>query len=96
LNRWTDARTSFSALRAADPGSAFDRLARLEVFVDLEEVLYFQPVELRQVPDVTQVFLPHVGDWDAQHLVVRALLVGHLEHAYRPAAHQASGERRLF
>jgi len=73
-----------------------DRFARLQVLVDLKEVLDLQPVELRHVVDVLQVRHPRVACGDAQHLVVGALLVGHLEHADDPGSDQAAGESRLL
>ena len=82
--------------RAAGPLRALDRLAGLQVLVDLKEVLDLQPVKLGHVVDVLQVRLPRVARGDAEDLVVRALLVGHLEHADHPGGHQAAGESRLL
>src|SRR5262245_46431581 len=82
-------------LRAADPVRALDRLPGLDVLVDHEEVLDLEPVELRQVVDVTHVLEPGVGGGHAEHLVVAALLVGHPVHPDRPALDQAPRERRL-
>ena len=79
--------------RAADPGRALDRLPGFEVFVDLEEVLDFQPVELGDVMDVAQVLVPRVLRRDAQQLLVRTRFVGHPEHADRATKDQASGKR---
>jgi hypothetical protein len=81
---------------AAGPVRALDRLAGLQVLVDLKEVLDLQPVKLGHVVDVLQVRLPRVARGDAKDLVVRALLVGHREHADHPGGHQAAGEGRLL
>jgi tetratricopeptide (TPR) repeat protein len=81
---------------AVRPVRALDGLARLQVLVDLEEVLDLQPVEFGDVVDVLQVLLPRVVRGDAEDLVVRALLVGHLEHPDDPGGHQAAGEGRLL
>jgi hypothetical protein len=62
------------------PGGALDRLARLEVLVDLEEVLDLQAVELRHVVDVADVVHAGVAGHDADDLVVAAGLVAHPEH----------------
>src|SRR5579862_8257939 len=51
--------------RAVRPAGALDRLARLQVLVDLEEVLDLQSVELGNVVDVTQVLPPRVLRRDA-------------------------------
>src|SRR4051794_3715763 len=47
-------------LVATDPVGALDRLAGLQVLVDLEEVLDLQAVELGDVVDVTKVLHPRV------------------------------------
>ena len=83
-------------LGPADPGRALDRLAGLEVLVDLEEVLDLQPVVLRHVVDVAQVLPPRVGRGHAEDLVVAAGLVGHPEHPERAGLDQAAGEGRLL
>src|SRR5947199_8509734 len=77
-------------LGPADPARALDALAGLEILVHLEEVLDLQPVELGHVVDVAQVLLAWVVGRYAQDLVVAALLVGHPEHADRPAPDQAA------
>src|ERR1700727_231387 len=77
------------------PGGACDRLAGLEVLVDLEEVLDLQLVELGDVVDVAEVLPARVAGRDAEDLVVAALLVAHAEHADGPAADHAAWERRL-
>jgi len=59
-------------------------------------VLDFQPVELAQMVDIPQVLLPRVLEWDAEDLVVAALLILHPEHADGPAPDEASWERRLL
>jgi tetratricopeptide (TPR) repeat protein len=82
--------------RAAGPVRALNRLAGLQVLVDLKEVLDLQPVKLGHVIDVLQMSLPRVARGDAKDLVVGALLVGHLEHADHPGGHQAAGEGRLL
>src|SRR5580692_2179076 len=82
--------------RPAGPVRALDRLAGLEVLVDLEEVLDLQPVKLGHVVDVLQVGLPRIARGHAQNLVVPALLFGHSEHADHPGGHQAAGETRLL
>jgi hypothetical protein len=83
-------------LGAAHPLGTLDGLARLQVLVDLEEVLDLQPVELRHVAHVAQVLQPRVGRRDAEHLVVSAGLVGHPEHPDRAALDQTARERRLL
>jgi tetratricopeptide (TPR) repeat protein len=82
--------------RPVGPVRALDRLTGLEVLVDLEEVLDLQPVKLGDVVDVLQMRLPRVARGHAKDLVVRALLVGHREHADHPGGHQAAGESRLL
>jgi tetratricopeptide (TPR) repeat protein len=82
--------------RPAGPVRALDRLTGLEVLVDLEEMLDLQPVKLGDVVDVLQMRLPRVARRHAKDLVVRALLVGHREHADHPGGHQAAGESRLL
>src|SRR5690606_26883595 len=57
-------------VRAAHPVGPLDRLARLQVLVDLEEVLDLQAVELRHVVDVAQVLHARVRRRHAQQLVV--------------------------
>jgi tetratricopeptide (TPR) repeat protein len=81
---------------AVGPVRALDRLAGLQVLVDLKEVLDLQPVKLGHVVDVLQVRLPRVTRGDAKDLVVRALLVGHREHPDDPCGHQAAGKGRLL
>ena len=39
-------------LRSANPRGTFDALARLEVLVDLEEVLDLQAIEFRDMVDI--------------------------------------------
>ena len=84
----------FLGVHSTDPGRAFDGLAGLQVLVDLEEVLDFQPVELREVIDITEMVLAWVVRWHADDLVVAAFFVGHAEHADRTTADQAAGEGR--
>src|SRR4051812_2751057 len=83
-------------LAAPCPRGALDALAGLEVLVGLEEVLDLEQVELRDVLQVLDVLHPRVTGRDAEDLVVAARLVAHPEHADRPAADQAAGERRLL
>src|SRR5262249_30340007 len=83
-------------LGAPGPGRALDALSRLQILVDLEEVLDLQPVELRQMVDVTQVFLARILRGYAENLVVAALFVRHPEHTDGAAPDQAAGERRLL
>src|SRR6185312_11147686 len=80
---------------AADPVRALYALARLQILVDLEEMLDLQLLEDRQITDVLQVRTPRILRRHAQHLVVGTLLVGHPEHAYCSGGHQATGERGL-
>ena len=82
--------------RRGRPVRALDRLAGLQVLVDLEEVLDLQPVELGHVGDVLQMGHPRVARGYAKELVVRPLLVGHLEHPDDPRGDQATRKRRLF
>ena len=88
------ARPGLDGLLATLPLADRDVLAGLEILVDLEEVL-----------DLGQQLGPHVaGVRDArpggvvvrhaEDLLVLAGLVVHLEHADRPAGHEAAGERR--
>ena len=58
-------------------------------------MLDLQPVESRQVLQVTQVFLTRITGRHAEDLVIAALLVTHPEHADRAASDQAAGEGRL-
>src|SRR5690606_27173588 len=81
---------------AAGPGGALHALARLQVLVDLEEVLDLQPVELGQVVDVPQVLLARVVRGHADDLVVAALLVAHPEHPDGAGGDQAPREGRLL
>ena len=83
-------------LLAAHPVGALNRLAGLEVLVDLEEVLDLQAVELRDVLDVGTPGGALVGAGHAQDLVVAALLIAHTEHAQSAAADDAAGEGRLL
>src|SRR5690606_26937924 len=81
---------------AAHPVGTLDRLAGLEVLVDLEEVLDLQAVEVRDVVDVLAPRGALVTRRHAEHLVVAAGLVAHAEHAQRAALDQAAGEGRLL
>ena len=70
-------------------------LRLLEVLVDLEEVL---DLVAQLGRDVVHVRDPHpcrVLQRHADDLLVRALLVGHVEHADDAPADAAAGERRL-
>jgi tetratricopeptide (TPR) repeat protein len=82
--------------RPVGPVRALDGFAGLQVLVDLKEVLDLQPVKLGDIVNVLQVRLPRVARGDAKDLVVRALLVGHREHADHPGGHQAAGESGLL
>ena len=75
---------------------ALDALAGFEVLVDLEEVLDFKAVELRDVVDLGAPRCALVGCGDTQDLVVAALLVAHAEHAECAAADHAAGEGGFF
>jgi hypothetical protein len=81
---------------AVRPGFGPDHLAGFEGLVDLEEVLDLEPVELGHVVDVAEVLHPRVVRRDGEHLVVGAVLVGHLEHADDPAGDEAPREGRLI
>src|SRR5262249_26853942 len=52
----------------------------LEVLVDLEEVLDLLPVRRGHVVDVVHVCPDRIAERDADELLVRPLLVGHVEH----------------
>src|SRR5690606_36845975 len=84
------------SLGPAHPGGALDRLAGLEVFVHLEEVLDLHPLELGDVVEIADVLLPHVSCGKAHDLVVTAGLVTHPEHPDRTAADETTGKRRLL
>src|SRR5690606_7578793 len=81
---------------AALPVRALDALARLEVLVDLEEVLDLQAVELRDVGELLTAHLTAVTHRHCHDLVVAARLIAHAEHAQRTAADQAAREGRLL
>jgi hypothetical protein len=81
--------------RPVRPVRALDGLAWLQVLVHLEEMLDLKPVKLGHVGDVLQVRHPRVTRGHAKDLVVRTLLVGHLEHADDPGGHQATREGGL-
>src|SRR5256885_1128790 len=83
-------------VRAPHPARALDALPRLQILVDLEEVLDLQAVELADMVDVPQMLQAGILGRHAQHLVVAALLVGHPEHADGTAADEAARERRLL
>ena len=83
-------------LDPATPVGAFDRLARLEVLVGLEEVLDLEAVELADVLQLGDVGDPGVVRGHHQDLVVAAGLVGHVEQTDRASADQAPWERRLL
>jgi hypothetical protein len=59
----------------AGPGRALNRLSRLEILVDLEEMLDLKEHPLPHVREITNVVPPRIGRWDAEHLVVTTRLV---------------------
>ena len=81
---------------ASGPGGSFDRLAGLEVLVDLEEVLDLEPVEFREMAQILEVLEAGIVCRDRDYLVVRALLVGHPEHADCPGPYDAARKRGLL
>src|SRR5262245_32259985 len=80
----------------AYPGGCLDFLAGLERLVHLKEMLDLELVEIRDVHDVPQVRHPRVRCRNAEHLVIRALLITRPEHADGTAVDLAAGERRLL
>src|SRR5262249_19479007 len=72
-----------------------DRALLVEVLVDLEEVLDLVTELRRDVVDVRQPPPDRVAQRDADDLLVRALLVGHVKDADRPDADAAAGEGRV-
>src|SRR5690606_3218906 len=83
-------------LLASHPVVALVRLARLEVLVDLEEVLDLETVELADVLDVSASRRALVRGGLNHDLVVDARLVPHAEHAHRATADETAEERRLL
>ena len=77
------------------PAGALDRLARLQVLVDGEEVLDLGDQVVADVGEVAQVVTAVVRGRHADDLVVAAGFVGHPEHGDRAALDQAARERRL-
>ncbi|ETJ20696.1 hypothetical protein Q604_UNBC18390G0002, partial [human gut metagenome] len=71
---------------------ALNALARLQVLVDLEEVLDLQAVELADVLDIRTPGGALVRAGHAQDLVIPALLIAHTEHPQGAAADEAAGE----
>ena len=67
----------------------------VEVLVDLEEVLDLVAQAGRDVVDVAEPAPARVVERDADHLLVGALLVGHVEDADRPHADAAAREGRV-
>jgi len=82
--------------RAARPLGGLHHLARLEILVNLEEMLDLQPLVLRHVMNVPQVFQPGICRWDAKDLVVRSHFVLHPEHPYGAGRYQAAREGRFL
>ena len=70
-------------------------LLLLEVLVDLEEVLDLVAELGRDVVHVVNAHPGGVAERHAEDLLVRALRVGHVEHADDARADPAAGERRL-
>src|SRR4051794_24881461 len=79
----------------AVPVTARLGLLRLQVLVDLEEVLDLVPQLRRDVVDVARRAPHRVVERDAEHLLVRPLLVRHVEDPDGAYADAAPGERRL-
>src|SRR5262245_37009495 len=79
----------------ADPVGRLDELAGLEVLVVHEEVLDGLQFERRHVAKVLDVLPARVAGGYAQHLVVAASLVGHLEHGDGADLHEHPGEQRF-
>ncbi len=66
-----------------------------EVLVDMEEVLHFPQIMLRNVGDVEVLVVIRVVSWDCQDLVVGFPTIEHPQHPQWPAVDLASGKRRL-
>jgi len=60
--------------------SVLHRLAGLKILVDLKEMSDLTLVELWNMPDVTDMFIPRVMRRDAHNLLVGSLFVGHTKH----------------
>src|SRR5215204_1765841 len=76
------------------PAEGLDRLV-LELLVDGEEVLDLPQQVGRDLVDLVDVVPVGVGQGDDQQLLVRALVVGHVEHADDAGLDLAAGEGRL-
>src|SRR5262249_26134312 len=79
------------------PVTKSTRLGRfpLEVLVDLKEMLDLVTQRRRDIVDVRDVAPGRVVERNTQHLLVRPLLVRHVEDADRAHADAAARERRL-
>src|SRR5688500_10138678 len=69
--------------------------ASLEVLVDVEEVLHFLEVVLRDVGDVEVLRVVRIVTRNGEDLVVRLAAVEHHQHADRPYIDLAPGKGRL-
>src|SRR5215207_8221491 len=76
----------------ADPRRTLDRLPRLEIFVDAEEVLDLEQQVLANVVDVSNVVSADIRGRNADDLVVTARLIPHPEHGNSSAGDQAPGK----
>jgi MFS family permease len=70
-----------------------DTFARLQLLVDLEEMLDLQPLEIRNVDDVAQALLAGVARRNTQHLVVATVLVDHQKQPNRSTPDNTAGKR---
>src|SRR5256714_1109205 len=82
-------------LIAVPPAARLGLLRRLEVLVALEEVLDLVAQLVRDVVDVDHALEGGVAERDAQELLVRPLLVLHVEDADRAHADPAARKRRV-
>src|SRR5688500_20226779 len=71
------------------PAAGLRALARLELLVDVKEVLDLVEQVRLQVAHVLEVRPPRIGGRDGENLRVRSLLVGHPEHRDRTRVHAA-------
>src|ERR1700736_5216532 len=79
---------------AALPVQRFRLLSRLELFVDVEEVIDLQLQELRDFVEAPPLDA-HVPTRHREDLCVRPLLISHPQHRDRTAPHVAAGEGGL-
>src|ERR1700693_3668200 len=86
-----DPRRDFALLPSYDLYAA-----TLQILVDMEEVLHFLQIMLREIGDVEVLVVIRVVTRHRQNLVVGLPAVEHLEHAERPAVDLATRKGRLI